>query len=734
MLIDDVLNQAYQLYAASQPDQAEQLCHQILSTDPERAEAVYLLAVIDSDAGRDAAAANGFAQAVALQPANPVFQNTLGETLHRLNRLDEAWDCYQRSLQLRPTYERAHNNAGRLLNQRGDQSGAVACFNEAVRLNPNYATALNNLGGVLLTSGDRSAAVPYLQRALACQPNYPEAHYNLASVFQADGEINQALKHLDQALRIRPNYPRAHLLLGKVLFEMGQVERSLIPFQTVVRLQPADAVGHFELGTVQLLLNQLEAAKQSFTAVLEIDPGHKNAFAQLCRVNELLMDWTTRDADLARLERDVESALAAGESSPIAPLHALSMPWTGELILRIARNHARSYETSAASLSSTFTSPVARADAVPLKIAYLSRDFYDHPVAHQIKGIFTLHDRARFDVHVYSWGPNDGSDFRRQIEQNAAHFHDVSGLNEAELYQRICGDEIQILIDLMGYTGFARTRCVAARPAPIQVNWLGFPSTMGAKFIDYLISDPVVTPPDHEHLYQEAIIRLPDSYMPTVHRQPVATPGDREQFGLPPEVPVFCCFNNSYKITPQIFQTWMSLLRRLPDAVVWLNINHPVAQENLRQTARRSGIDENRLIFASHVPDKTSHVARLALADLFLDAPLYNAHSTGCDALWAGLPIVTCSGQTFQSRVAASLLTAAGLPGLIAQDLTEYEHIVVELISDRTRLNSLREHLINERQRMPLFDTPRFVRNLERAFQRMWEIHRAGQSPQGFSL
>lgn len=735
-MIEALLSQAYQQYSASHRDEAARICRQILATMPDCAEAIYLLAVIDSDSGQLSAAVEGFARAVSLQPRNAVFHNTLGETLHRLGRLDEAWTCYQRSIKLRPTYERAHNNSGRLLNEKGDPAAAVACFTEAVRLNPNYATALNNLGGALLTLKNFSEAVSYLQRAITLQPDYPEAHYNLAAAFQPAGDVQRVLIHVDRAIQLRPDYAHAHLLMGKVLFDLGQVDRSVRHFQTYIKLQPDNVIGHLELGTAQLLSGQLETARDSFRKVLALAPSHPHAFAQLFQASAMLMDWSTRDTDLERLANDVAESLRLGEPSPVAPLHALSLPWDGDQLLAIARSHAKLNERTASQLQqSTPGFSAASMEATRIRIGYLSRDFYDHPVAHQIKGVFALHDRSRFDVHVYSFGPDDGSVYRQQIAQTAAHFHDVSRLNDQQLYQQIQADGIQILIDLMGYTGFAKTRCLANRPAPIQVSWLGYPSTMGADFIDYLIGDAVVTPLDHDEFYHEAVVRLPHSYMPTDHAQPIVQPLlDRSQYQLPAEVPVFCCFNNSYKITPEIFHTWMSILRRVPGSVAWLNISHPVACENLRKAAREAGIDIRRLIFANRVPDKGAHLARLTLADLFLDTPLYNAHSTACDVLWTGVPIVTCLGKTFQSRVAASLLTAVGLNELIAEDLDQYEQLTIELINDPSRLLSIRGRLAEQRLQLPLFNTPRFVQDLERAFIRMWEIYSAGRPPEGFSL
>ena len=735
-MIEELLNQASQFYGQSRLSDAEQICRRILSLDPVRAEAVYLLAAIDQGLGRGPAAVEGFARAAALAPDNPVFVNAWGESLQGLGRLDEAWNCYQQAIRLRPDYARAHNNSGRILNQRGDLAAAERYFLEAIRLNPNYATAHNNLGGVLLTRDQTAAAIQHLQQALSLQPDYPEAHYNLAAALRPSGDLPGMLLHLDHAIRLRPSYARAHLLLGKVLFEAGQVESSASRFETAVRLQPDDPESHFELGTVQFLLNRLLEAEQSFRTVLSLNPEHTHAYAQLCRLKATVLDWEHQARDHEQLLASVNAALKANQPVPIAPLHALAFPWPGPLLLEIARSQASSYQrANRTSMTPTAIPRIPRPSTARLKIAYLSRDLYDHPVSHQIQGLFALHDRERFDVHAYSFGPNDGSVYRRRIEQTVESFHDVSTLTDDQLARQIRADGTDILVDLMGYTGLARTACVAMRPAPIQVSWLGFPATMGAEFIDYLIADPIVAPPEHSEFYQERLVRLPHSYMPTDHTQPISRSTlDRSSQGLPTDVPVFCCFNNSYKITPEVFQVWMAILSRVSDAVAWLNITHPIARNNLRRESQKYGINPDRLIFAERVPDKANHLARLQLADLFLDTPFYNAHTTACDALWAGLPTLTCIGQTFQSRVGASLLTAARIPELIARDLNEYEQIAVQMATDPNRLTSLRTRLQDDRERLPLFDTPRFVRHLEQAFLTMWQIHESGKPASEFDV
>jgi predicted O-linked N-acetylglucosamine transferase (SPINDLY family) len=423
----------------------------------------------------------------------------------------------------------------------------------------------------------------------------------------------------------------------------------------------------------------------------------------------------------------------------------MSLPWPPQQQLLIARSHARSFEETARRSEKTHQpqeggrGPLLR---VPdplshgrLKIGYLSRDFYDHPVAHQMQSLFGLHDRERFEIHSYSFGPNDGSTYRKRIEQGCEHFHDVANLSVADLEGKIREDGIQILVDLMGYTGLARTACVARRPAPIQVNWLGYSGTTGASFIDYIIGDPQVTPLEHAENFSEKIVQLPHSYMVTDDEQPIAeTAGKRADHGLPEEGLVFCCFNNAYKIDPGMFDIWMKVLRETPESVLWLSVGAPLARANLRREAEARGIDPKRIVFAEHVRSKAEHLARYRLADLFLDTSFYNAHATACDVLWAGLPLLTCAGETFASRVGMSFLTTMGVTELITHDLAEYERVAINLAHDHDQLYSLREKLASQRAGSPLFDTPRFVRGLEQAFEKIWEIHASGGPARAISI
>jgi protein O-GlcNAc transferase len=369
-----------------------------------------------------------------------------------------------------------------------------------------------------------------------------------------------------------------------------------------------------------------------------------------------------------------------------------------------------------------------------LRIGYLSNDFRNHATSHLMKSLFSLHDRANFEIFAYSFGADDNSEYRRYISASCEHFQDIINLSIEESARQIFNDGIHILIDLKGYTAGSRNGILALRPAPIQVNYIGFPGTMGADLIDYIIGDATVTPPEFVDSFSEKLVTLPHSYFVNDHQQVISsTPITRSQYNLPESAFVFCCFNNNYKIDPLIFDVWMRILANVPGSVLWLLVRFPVVEDNLRREAQARGISSDRLIFAEY-HEKPEHLARHQLADLFLDTLYYNAHTTASDALWAGLPVITCPGKTFASRVAASLLTAVGLPELITNNLEQYEELAIHLAHSPAELSQLKQKLAANRTTYPLFDTPRFTRNLEQAYRAMWETYAAGKLPQAIDV
>jgi predicted O-linked N-acetylglucosamine transferase (SPINDLY family) len=433
-----------------------------------------------------------------------------------------------------------------------------------------------------------------------------------------------------------------------------------------------------------------------------------------------MASWESADADLGRLRSNLEGA------TPFSLLGVIDDP---EALLRSNRAFAQSIPAAGSPLWKGQKYRHAK-----IRIAYLSADFHTHATAYLIAELIELHDRDAFEVIGVSFGPEDHSELRARLRGAFDEFVDVSERSDLEIAQYLLAHEVDIAIDLKGYTRHSRPGMLALRPAPIQVNYLGYPSTMGASFIDYLVADPVVVPPEHRSSYSEKIAFLPNCYQVNDRKRPidVRTPSRREE-RLPEDAFVFCSFSGTWKITPEFFSLWMRLLQAVPGSVLWLIEQNRWAVDNLRREAAARGIATERLVFAPFAANPR-HLARHRLADLFLDTLPCNAHTTASDALWAGLPVLTCMGRSFAGRVGASLIHAVGLPMLVAESMEDYEQTALELARNPARLASLRAALLRNGPTSALFDTTRFCRDLETAYRLMWRRHQRGESPEDFTV
>ncbi|MHC5673606.1 TIGR03032 family protein [Nostoc sp.] len=652
-------------------------------------------------------------------------------------QLTEAIALYEQIISQYPQYAPAWYQLGVIMDSQGQTDQAVLAYQQALTINPKYAEAQNNLGIVCVAQKNLEKAIAYFQSAILSNPNYAFAHHNLGLAWQMQGKLSAAAAKFQEALQKNPNYPDAYLNLGIVLEAQENLESAIACYRAAVDHKRDYIKAYNRLGSALISLamttqGQVDEARVIFEKVLELQPDSAEAFNYLFYLKEMTCDWRSRQSDLTRIWEQTLQEVENAKPTTIGPFDTIYKPWERTFLLKIARTHGENIQKQWVQQSLNFTH--SRSLTGRLRIGYLSNDFRNHATSHLIKSLFNLHDQANFEIFAYSFGTDDNSEYRQHIAANCEHFRDITTLSIEESARQIYDDGIQILIDLKGYTAGSRSAILALRPAPIQVSYLGYPGTMGAEFIDYIIGDPVVTPPEFADGFSEKLVTLPHSYQVNDDQQAIAsTPVTRSEYGLPESGFVFCCFNNNYKIEPQIFDVWMRILAAVPGSVLWLLVRFPAAEDNLKREAQAWGINSDRLIFAQYHP-KAEHLARHQLADLFLDTLYYNAHTTASDALWAGLPIITCIGKTFASRVAASLLTAVGLPDLITNNLEQYEQLAIHLAHSPTALPEIKQRLAQNRTTYPLFDTPRFTRNLEQAYFAMWEIYAAGNPPQTIEL
>lgn len=596
-------------------------------------------------------------------------------------------------------------------------STALEQLKRAILRDPHDPALHYELGSLQLSQGQAADALASFSTALAHAPGHPQVLLQLGNACSAMGRFQQAVSYFQQSLKADASDMAAHFNLGNALRELGQPEQAAAAYRAALRLDPRDADTHNNLGNVLRESGKLDEAIDCYRTALRLNPQLHHARMHLLHQRQHICDWQDMDAEIAEIRRIVQEV----PSAQISPFAFLSLPGTTAAEQRrCAENWVANRYAGMMADGRKLNYPFTRTPKSTLRIGYLSGDFRLHPLAFLATELFELHDRDRFEIFGYSYGQDDHTPVRKRIEKSFDQFRDIRPISQHEAAQQIHEDGIDILVDLTGFTQTSRTGILALRPAPIQINWLGFPGTMGAPFADYLISDAFITPAEQAQHYAEQLICLPDTYQPNDRHRPVAPTPTRAECGLPEDGFVFCSFNQTFKITPQVFDLWMELLSEKSGSVLWLLECNPWAKANLHKRAAVKGIDPNRLIFAPRAPID-QHLARQQLADLFLDTLPYNAHTTTSDALWVGLPVVTCPGDTFASRVAGSLLHAAGVPELVTDSLPAYKALALRLANDPPALQALRDKLRETRATMPLFDTGRFTRQLEQAYREMWQ-------------
>jgi protein O-GlcNAc transferase len=583
----------------------------------------------------------------------------------------------------------------------------------------------HRLGYCHFVLGNLGDAESVLRREVELHPDLVNAHNLLGIVLIRQSRREEALSVFRRALVVDPQSAEANNNLGNTLAELGRDEEAIPFLEKVVGLKPGLADARYNLGIAFHNLKQHDKAIAGFRDALDLAPGLTYALGNLIRNETAICRWTDLDQHVSALrERIVRRTTVEDPFTVVAVSDSL----------KEQRDCAEAYLKDRLPASPRPLWEGTRYRHEKIRLAYLSSDFHQHATAFLIAGLLERHDRSKFEVFAISFGPDDGSDMRRRLIDGVDRFIDVRSLDDAQAAQLVRGLEVDIAIDLKGHTHGARPGILAHRPAPVQVSYLGFPGTTGADFIDYVIADRVVLPEEHQPFYSEKVLYLPDTYQvnDAGRRIPDATP-TRVGAGLPRQGFVFCCFNNSFKITPQLFDIWMHLLGGIPGSVLWLLEDNHRATQNLRNEAQARGVAPERLVFAPRIPPG-EHLARHRLADLFLDTLPYNAHTTASDALWTGLPVLTCTGSAFAGRVATSLLRAIGLPELVTGDLPAYEALALRLAKDASLLETLRARLASNRLTHPLFDTDRFRRHIESAYTTIWETSQRGEQPRGFAV
>jgi predicted O-linked N-acetylglucosamine transferase (SPINDLY family) len=714
---DQLLQQALAAHRRGAIAEAAPLYRRVLEIAPTNNVACTNLAAIATQAGDFAEAEAMFRRAVELKPDAAEAHYNLGFILQERGKLDAAIEVYRRALALRPDMPQAYTNIGVALQHQGKLDEAVAAFRQAIAGNPNHADAYFNLGAVLRLQNHVDEAAAAYRRVVELDPSHAAARNNLALILSEAGELRAAEAMQRQAVGLWPDYAEGHNNLGALLLDQGRPQEALDSLGAALKLKPDYPEAYLNMGNALRELGSLGEAIDAYGRAIALRPTYAEALAQLVYHRARACDWT----DATTAEAALLSAVRQN-AARIPPFMLIATAATAADHLICARKWVEHFAVPAQQVFAHRAAPRAGR----LRIGYVSSDFYDHATAYLIAELIERHDRDRFEIHGYSYGPDPGGAMRARLVSAFDRFTDIDALAHRDAAARIRADDIDILVDLKGHTHRARPKILAFRPAPVQVNYLGFPGTMGAPFIDYIVADDFIVPRDRQTLYAEKLAYLPDCYQPNDTRREIAAAPSRAECGLPAQGFVFCAFNNSFKITPAFFAIWMRLLHQVPGSVLWLLESNALVRRNLGAAAVAAGLDPGRLVFAPILPHG-QHLARHRHADLFLDTLPCNAHTTASDALWAGLPVLTCVGETFAGRVAGSIVRAAGLSELVASSPRDYEALALALAREPARLADIRSRLGAGRASLPLFDIAKRTHDLEALYARMAEIWRSGQ-------
>ncbi len=748
------------LKSLNRPVEALQVCDRILAIEPHAAMAHYNRGNALLDLGRHGEALQSYERALVLAPGTAAALYNRGNVLQQLNRHDEALASYDELLEQLPDHPAALYNRGVALQALGRHEEALASYERALINAPDDAALLTNRGITLHELKRHEEALASYDRALAADPHLLEALNNKGNLLRELQRPDEALMCCERALAVKPDYVAALINRGNVLQALRRDGEALAAYNEAMSIAPDDADVMNNRGTALADLGRWEEALASYDAALATQSGHADAHSNRGTV---LIKLKRPEEAIACFER----ALAIKPDYPYAEgaaLHCkmLSAKWDGysravEQLTAGVRSGKRCVDPfvflgiSTSAADQLLCSRIAmrdkhRASPMPLwkgeryrhdriRIAYVSADLHEHPVAHLLAGLFSRHDRSRFETVAISLGPDQPGEMRTRLQGSFDQFIDLGHRSDADIAGFMRELEIDIAVDLMGITQNARTGIFRYRPAPVQVSYLGYAGTIAAECFDYVIADRTVIPEDQQPHYAEKVVYLPDTFQVNDDTQRIAedTP-TRAEAGLPAQGFVFCSFNNVYKITPDVFDIWMRILRKVAGSILWLQPANDAAARNLRSRALERGVEAARIVFAPRADRLEDHLARYRLADLFFDTLPYNAHTTATDALWSGLPVLTCAGTTFAGRVAASLLNALGLPQLITTTLEEYEQIALRLATDDRMLAELKTRLALNRASHALFNTDRFRRHIESAYLTMWERTQRGEAPRGFGV
>ena len=717
---DQLFDQAFQIHMRGDLESAAEYYREILTKHPNHAETLHHLGLAKLQRGEIKEAINWIRRSVEVNDKQSNVLSNLGYCLNLIGNHEEALSVCDKSISLNAKNDGAWTNLGNAQKELRLTVKAQQSYEKALELQPNNPRYFYNLANALYDLKSFDEAKSLFEKTIALEPRIAEAHNNLAACLIKLKKFCEALPRTIAAIELKPDYAEAWSNRGNALNDLKRHEEALASYDRSIELKPDYAEAWSNRGNTLNNLKRHEEALASYGCAYNLQPDIDFLLGSLISTQMRICDWTDFDSKLSKLR----TALKAGNKCSY-PFPVLGLFDSLELQRSAAEVYAQEAYRPTIQLG-----PIARRPkSDKIRIGYYSTDFHNHPISYLMAELFESHDRNCFELVGFSFGPNVADGMRQRVSAAFDSFIDVSRDTDLDVVTLSRNLGIDIAIDLNGYTKGCRTQIFAERCAPIQVNYLGYPGTMGAPYIDYIVADKTLIPDESRSFYTEKIAYLPHCYQVNDSTRKISDRiYTRDELGLPDHAFVFCSFNNNFKILPNIFDSWIRILNATQGSILWLLEDNPSASENLKKEAQARDIDPQRLVFAKRV-DLPEHLARHRLADLFLDTLPYNAHTTASDALWAGLPILTLAGNSFPSRVAASLLNTIGLPDLITATQEEYERSAIKLAHDSTRLTEMKQRLNTARLSSPLFNGKLFARYLEFAYLKMYERYHSDLPP-----
>lgn len=696
-----------------------------LKIKPNDAETHINKGSIHNDLEQYSLAVDALEKAININSAIPEAWSNLGIALNNLRRYEEAISAYQKAISLHPHYFEAWSNQSVPLKNIKDYEKALESCNEALRLNSNYAEAWLNKGIILHDLKQYEQALTQYDQALRLKPDYAEAWSNKGITLSELKQHDQALAHFNEALRLKPHYAEAWSNKGNTLNELKQYDQALANYDEALRIKPDYAEAWSNKASSLNALKRYRETIIHYEKALSLKQDINWILGDLLCTRMTICSWKNIDQDLEKLI--TQSQQQKRVAQPFLTLALSDNPLLHQQCSEIFAGHQYPVNLSLGDI------PKLPRKA-KIRVGYFSADFHNHATGYLMAELFELHNKESFEIIAFSFGPKTNDAMRERLQKSFHQFIEVGNISDIEVAKLSRQLGIDIAVDLKGFTQDARARIFSYRAAPVQVNFLGYPGTMGSGYIDYILADQTIITTELRQYYSEKVLTLPHSYQPNDRKRVISSRQfTKQELGLPEEGFVFACFNNNYKITPSTFDSWMKILKSVDGSVLWLLEDNPLAAENLRAEAKQKGVESSRLIFAERMP-LPEHLARHRQADLFLDTLPYNAHTTTSDALWAELPVLTLMGESFASRVSASLLKAIDLPELITTSQDQYESMAIELAKNPLKLSGIQQKLIGNKLQKPLFDTPSYTAHLESAYSQIYERYQADLPPDHINI